>query len=293
MARLNTYAVCPGGEFEEMSDPLVPFEVLNGVVGYMHRVERPPHRHNFHEIVWLQQGSATHLLDGDLSDLPAQTLLVIPRGRIHRFYPGEGCISWVLKFSDEFLLNPCPLLFSRIAGQTFLSLPCEHVEFFERVFALLLREYGQTAPDRLVTPRHLLAALIARMEELFLLQAGIVPHDYSRTLSIWSRFSELLEQRFRTHHAVSYYAAQLGLSPRRLGEVVRLYTGRYVSDVIDERLVVEAKRMILYSGRSIKEIAYELGFEEHSYFSKVFRKVAGTPPTSFKSSRMSAQFCQQ
>jgi AraC-like DNA-binding protein len=64
--------------------------------------------------------------------------------------------------------------------------------------------------------------------------------------------------------------------------VVKLFLGKGVAEAIDERLVLEAKRLILFSSMNIKEIAFELGYEEHSYFSKVFKRVTGLIPSSFR-----------
>jgi len=67
-----------------------------------------------------------------------------------------------------------------------------------------------------------------------------------------------------------------------LNEIVKLSLGKTASEAIEERRILEAKRLIKFSGLSIKEIAFELGYEEHSYFTKVFKKITGCTPTEFK-----------
>jgi AraC-like DNA-binding protein len=116
----------------------------------------------------------------------------------------------------------------------------------------------------------------------------VQPHDYARTLCIWNRFNDLIEKKFKAEHKVSYYVSELGVSSRKLGEIVKLYTGKNVAEVIDERLIQEAKRFILFSDLSIKEIAFDLGYSEHSYFSKVFKRLTRMTPSEFKSRAVTA-----
>jgi AraC-like DNA-binding protein len=144
-------------------------------------------------------------------------------------------------------------------------------------------------PYHLQALRYLLAAFIAKLEELRLVESKMVPTDFTRTLCAWNRLNALIEQKFKTEHTVSYYASELGVSPRKLGDIVKLYTGKYASDVIDDRLIAEAKRLLLFSDLTVKEIAFELGFEEHSYFTKVFKKLTGKTPSDFKPPIAAAQ----
>ncbi|MDD2541226.1 MAG: helix-turn-helix transcriptional regulator [Desulfuromonadaceae bacterium] len=275
-------------DFEEIPAQFLIVELDEGTVAQIRHNKKPPHRHFYQEIIWVRQGSAEHLLDGDIIEFPAQTLLIIPKGRIHRFVPSVDCLGCAIRFKEEFLANPSHLLFSQFTGHTAMQLTQEQTAGIEAYFSLLRCEYKHADPYQLQALSHLLAAFIAKLEELRLLHSRMVPQDFTRTLCIWNRFNSLIEQKFKTEHAVSYYASELGLSSRKLGEVVKLYTGKYVSDVIDERQITEAKRLILFSTRTIKEIAFELGFEEHSYFSKVFKKLTGSSPSDFKNNSLSA-----
>lgn len=284
------YRQIPQGtiDFEAIPDQFLFIELDRETVLQLgHEIKRP-HRHLYQEIIWVRQGTAEHLLDGDIVEFPAQTLLIVPKGRIHRFVPSPDCLGCVIRFKEEFLPNPSHLLFSQFSGHTAVPLAGEQAAGIEAYLALLRREYKNDDPYHLNALRYLLAAFVARLEELRLLGAMVMPQDFRRTLNVWTRFNVLIEQNFKIRHDVGFYASELGLSPRKLGEVVKLYTGRYVSDVIDERLITEAKRLILFSDITIKEIAFELGFEEHSYFSKVFKKLTGTTPSDFRPKPVSA-----
>lgn len=275
-------------KFEEMCDQFHFFELDKELATELNLNVKSPHRHSYHEIIWVRQGSAEHLLDGDIIEHPAQTLLVIPQGRVHRLFPAPDCLGCTIRFKEEFLPNESHLLFSPFAGHTALHLNTEQSSGIESYFSLISSECKSADPYHLQALRHLLAAFIVKLEELRLLHSDIVPHDFTRTLGIWNSLNLLIEKKFKSEHTVSFYATQLGLSPRKIGDVVKLYTGKCLSDVIDERLIAEAKRLLLYSNFTIKEIAFELGFEEHSYFTKVFKKLTGKTPSAFKSISTSA-----
>ncbi|MDD2270741.1 MAG: helix-turn-helix transcriptional regulator [Desulfuromonadaceae bacterium] len=274
---------------DEIPDQFLFFELNKDVVTEENIDLKSPHRHSYQEIIWVRQGSAEQLLDGEIVTYPSHTLLIVPKGRIHRFVPSRDCLGCVIRFKDEFLLNQSHLLFSQFSGHTALHLSDEQPAGIEAYFSLMSSECKRADPYHLQALRYLLAAFIAKLEELRLQYSRVVPQDFTLTLCIWNRFNTLIEQKFKSEHAVSFYASELGLSPRRLGDVVKLYTGEYTSDVIDGRLIVEAKRLLLFSNLTIKEIAFELGFEEHSYFTKVFKKLTGKTPSDFKPISSSAQ----
>ncbi len=263
---------------------------------YLSQARKQPHRHSHHEIIWVTSGCVEHLLDDKVEILTPGMVVVVPMGRMHRYIVPDGVsgcgISDVsgygIRFREEFLTNTSNLLFSRLVGHSALQLTPEQSVDMEGYFSLIYREYHQADPYHLEPLRHLLSALIAKLEELRLLHFQMQPHDYAHTVSIWNRFSALIEKKFKVEHNVGYYASELGVSSRKLREVVKLYTGKNVAEVIDECLTMEARRLLLFSDLSIKDIAFDLGFEEHSYFSKVFKRLTGMTPSDFKANAVTA-----
>jgi AraC family transcriptional regulator, transcriptional activator of pobA len=106
-----------------------------------------------------------------------------------------------------------------------------------------------------------------------------VPDD---KYNLMRKFALLVEGHFRTQHAVSYYAERLNKSPKTLSNLFALYGKMSPSQVIQERILIEAKRLLSYTGKSAKEIAYDLGFEDAAYFSAYFKKHTNLAPLEFR-----------
>jgi AraC family transcriptional activator of pobA len=96
------------------------------------------------------------------------------------------------------------------------------------------------------------------------------------------RFNLLLEERFITLHKVNEYAELMNVSPNHLSETIKKVTGKTAGELIQDRLVLEAKRLLLHSAITAKEIAYYLNFNDPSYFSRFFKTNAGLAPEEFR-----------
>jgi len=92
----------------------------------------------------------------------------------------------------------------------------------------------------------------------------------------------LVEANFRTEHSVSFYAQQLCKSPKTLANVFAIYNNKTPSQLIQERILIEAKRLLTYTQQSVKQITFELGFEDVAYFSNYFKKHTALSPVEFR-----------
>ena len=106
----------------------------------------------------------------------------------------------------------------------------------------------------------------------------------SHSEKIFYDFLDLLHTHYRKQRRVSFYAGELSLTPRHLTTVIRLVSGRSGARWIEEYIVLEAQILLRNSPMAIKEIAYELGFNEQSLFSKYFSRVSGSSPESYRRS---------
>lgn len=97
------------------------------------------------------------------------------------------------------------------------------------------------------------------------------------------RFNQLIEENYTQIHHVKEYAEVLGESPINLNRAIKSVTGKTASEIIIDRLILEAKRLLIYSDLNNKEVAYKLNYEDPSYFARIFRRKTGLTPTAFRS----------
>ena len=100
------------------------------------------------------------------------------------------------------------------------------------------------------------------------------------------KFNLLVEAHFRKEHSVSFYADQLNKSPKTLSNLFAIYNHKTPVQVIQERILIEAKRLLYYTDQSIKQITFDLGFEDAAYFSNFFKRHTSQSPLEFRNSKV-------
>ena len=132
---------------------------------------------------------------------------------------------------------------------------------------------------RQVALAHCLAALLVQLA--LVEPAGAAPAP-GPTHEAYTWFRDHIEEQFRSWHKVSQYADRLGYSTRTLNRLARQHTGLSAKELIDERVVLEAKRQLSHADASVSEIAEQLGFDDASNFSSYFRRQTGMTPGAFR-----------
>jgi len=111
----------------------------------------------------------------------------------------------------------------------------------------------------------------------------VSPNSESLETVLCNSFKTVLEEFFLNHHRVGFYCEKLGVSDDKLNQAIKLVNGRTPSGMISNRLLLEAKRCLLHSDWSIKEIAYHLNFQDNAYFNRWFKKHENCSPGTFRS----------
>ncbi len=248
---------------------------------------REPHRHAYHELLWVSEGHGSHLIDGDRVDFGERTLTLIAKGQVHQFERAEGVAGVVVRFDDEWLTGGVAKEMGRrwlftSQGCTSLSAPPDEGERFDALLDLLRMEV-ERPPDRASGElrRHLLSAALLwaqRWREAQLEQGGATGAD----VELHREFLKTLERDFATNHDVGHYAGELGVTTGTLSRLLTKLTGRTAKQLILERVILEAARLLRFSDVSVKEIAARLGFSDQFAFSKAFKRQRGEAPLDFR-----------
>ncbi len=252
-------------------------------------MQEPPHRHNYQELMWVKSGSGKHLIDDVELTIKPLTFYLIPKGQIHYFIEGTELNGFLVRFSDDFLLdsvgslawNYRQTLFSHFTLHRSLEIASADIRRYE---GLLLRMWQEQQDHNFgyeALQRHLLSILLIQLER----SRQAVAQDttrLSREGILYKDFLDCLEMHYRAEHSVGFYADQMGISPRKLTQLCRQYAGRTAKQLVQDRIILEAQRFLQHTNLSVKEISYRLGFRDPAYFSKAFKLVAGVAPQSYE-----------
>jgi AraC family transcriptional activator of pobA len=251
---------------------------------------REPHRHAYHELIWIREGQGQHLIDGEPVEFGPHTLTLIAKGQVHQFRRAEDIRALVARFDDDWLEDGLAgelgrrVLFTG-TGCTSLGPPEDEAERFDALLDLLRVEAERPANrESAELRRHLLSASLLwaqRWREAQLEEGGATRSD----VQLHQRFLETLERDFASSHDAGHYARELGVSPGALSRILTRLTGRTTKQLILERVILEAVRLLRFSDLSIKEIADRLGFSDQFAFSKAFKRQRGEAPLDFRSRR--------
>lgn len=249
-----------------------------------------PHRHNYFEIVWVQSGSGTCLIDLERFEIIADQVYCVTPGQLHHFRAGKDLRGYVLKFTPDFLLMPEDnvTLISRqkYACSRTIKLSEELKMEMGDLLQKMIREYDNFFLMRSEILKGLLKIFLIYLTRQY--EPAVSDLEPPRRIELVNRFFSMVEKKYMQHKMVADYAEELSVSPNHLNEIVKKVSGFPASHHIRQRVLLEAKRLAAYSGASMKEIAYSLGFEDIAHFSKFFKNLSGSNFSSYKKTAMKA-----
>lgn len=242
-----------------------------------------PGRKEFFEIVWLKNEDPLHDIRGNGVDMKGDWIYLIPPYRVHQLNKA-GKKGELLSFKrevveeqdKEFLLDIFKIF--NVQGEfSCLSLSTEASADLSAVFQLLQGEYEKPAVD---------AVVLKAILKVFLLKLIKVKEQEFTTHDIHQKrvfeFFMLLESNYLQMRNTDFYAAKLGLSSKRLNQVLKEKLDKTGTQLIHDRIILEAKRLIIHSEHTIKEISFQLCFSDRPYFSRFFKKQTGVTPEEFQ-----------
>lgn len=244
-----------------------------------------PHRHTFHEIVHVTGGTGGHVVDLTRFALRPPNLCFIAPGQVHHWENVTGLEGSVILFTDDFLLDhPGDRDALRGLGQgSWLELPDEAADRTARLVADLDGEYRAGADGFQGVLRALLHVLVVRAARLPAHHpAAAPPVPPTRPGSVAARFVTLLGGPDGTLGSVRACARHLGVSESYLSEAVKASTGRTPGELIRQARVHEAKRLLLRTELSVRQVASRVGFGDPAYFCRFFRRETGASPGDFR-----------
>lgn len=244
-----------------------------------------PHSHDFEELLIGIEGKLVHFIDFDEVTTQAPFVSFVTKGKVHRAIPKthQGkCDIWGIRFRSEFIPETTFQLYSLYHGQANLKLEQNYCfERLETVCRMMYDEASQENPNYSII-KQLLSVLLT-MIEVERKKMDSQNEGLRKTQNIsFGNFLAILEENFRRPVGVDFYAEKLFMSARNLNLICQNILEQSVSEIIETRKLIEAKNLLVSTDKTISEIAFELGYNENSYFSNVFKKKSGQSPTEFR-----------
>ncbi|HEX8561745.1 MAG TPA: helix-turn-helix transcriptional regulator [Flavobacterium sp.] len=247
-----------------------------------------PHKHNFFAAFLFTHGSGIHEIDFSSYDVKPGAVFLLSPGQAHNWRLSDDVDGILYFHSQEFYESNYiydPLynysFFSNISSRSALYLNKNRMIEIRALFKKILINHDAVLPKRNQLVLSLITQIYIEFERMMI---GDILEDINTQNSYYSRFLEfrsLVEIHYKIQKSAAAYAELMHMSARHLNRINKQIINKTTSEIITERVILEAKRMLLYSKANFSEIADDLGFADYAHFSKVFKNGTGQTPTQF------------
>ncbi len=267
---------------KEQQFMIAPFEALSRPAKFVW-----PHKHSFYEILWISEGASKHVVDDHELELSADKVYFMSPGQVHRIETYSALKGHSIMFTEEFFIlnftnNEAldKLGFLRNSYKNpHLTITAETRALLEPVLQLMHIEFARTDYSRLALSS-LLFVLLNGLERVYQNQQGNI--NVSGQVELMDKFRDMLEVNYVMQQPLSFYASTLCVTPHHLNTIIKKTSGKTVTEVIRDRVMLEAKRMLVHTDTPIGQIAHQLGFNDFSYFSRLFKKHNNLTPDRYR-----------
>ncbi|QNK61111.1 helix-turn-helix domain-containing protein [Pedobacter sp. PAMC26386] len=256
-----------------------------------------PHRTDFYIIHLTNKGSSRHMVDFLEIEVNRGDILVITPGQVHNFIESEMYDGFLLAFPKEFLYQSPQDIHFLDNAQIFNDINTVTKISFNESWLEIIIELIERMKLELATPyddfqapvlhNYLSNLLLFTERRCIEINNKCAKYDYLSQNRIYvTEYKKLIREAFRKETKVKYYANKLFISERKLQIASMAVLGRSPKELINEQIILETKRLLIHASMSVKEVGYNLGFEEPTNFTKFFKSQTGVSPTQFKEDRL-------
>jgi len=249
-----------------------------------------PHRTNFYHIFLFENCQPTHVVDFEPINIEPYSLLFIDKDRVHQFDQLLKYEGRVLIFTDDFFCTTetdtkylrSSILFNDFADKPTIKLNKIDFEKYANICESMTEELNLLGDNtKHIVLKNLLHnfLLFAEREKR---RQGFTELKKGADLDCTLLFRDLLESNYIKFKSVTDYAKIICISEKRLGQATTKVLGKSPKEIINDRVLLETKRLLVYTNLSIKEIGQELGFEDPAYFVRYFKKNTEITPVEFR-----------
>ena len=248
-----------------------------------------PHRHGrMFQIIFVFDGAAEVTIDDQKQSLTGPFAISLPAGVVHGFRFSPETEGVVLTLAEPLLTNESyercePYFGSLFAGASVISLVGQEliVNEIQGYLGMIERELASVEMGHSLVSEWLARATLMQLRRLLVADAESTPSLQAAKPVI--RYRKLIEQHLFEHLSVEQYASFIGISADHLNRLCKQEVGKTAKAMVQERLLLEAKRRLVFTRGSVEELAFDLGFKDPAYFSRFFKKLTDQTPAAYRS----------
>ena len=243
------------------------------------------HRHDFFFLLALQNGNGKHEIDFTEYEVQNNSIFILRPGQVHQLQLKAGSTGFLAEFDAAFYHPKDNLANQRLikaGNKNYCAFEAERFKKLQDVLAYIFNEYTAKQDGYI-------DVIKANLDIFFIefIRQSSNPNDTSKKVSNYTQerfeeFMDLTSTHITAHKQVSQYADLMNLSTYQLNSITKATVGKPASELINEQIVLEAKRNLLATPNQVKDIADHLGYEDISYFIRFFKKHTGYSPEAFR-----------
>lgn len=288
MSNFPVYSACDLISTENSESEIVVHE-LQDLLTEKSFIPEKPHRHTFHQILYVEEGTGIHKIDFEDYSIDSPIIYFISAGQVHDLiFKKQVTKGYLINFNAEFFTSflsksHCidKLPFFRINGNfTSYQIKKDKAEELKEIFDKINFEYKQQKRKS----EDLIRIYLLELFYFILNDEENTDENINITNQriLINKFQKLVEENYTAEHYPKFYADKLAITANYLNFVCRTFAGKKAGEIIRNRIILEAKRLLINSELSISQISFQLGFEDNSYFTKFFKTHARISPSEFR-----------
>lgn len=250
-----------------------------------HHIVSEPHKHDFYLIVLFTKGSGTHEIDFNTYDIKPGTVFLMRPGQMHHWILTKDIDGYVFFHTGNFYDKGFTLLsildypfFNSTHNPPMVILKKKTFEELEKFFKLIVEEYQSNELMKYEKIHSLISLVYIELSRHYLPATKIKNKAYLLKLRKLEQFIDIY---YKTKKYPHEYANLMNISEKHLNRICKECLNKTTTELIAERVIIEAKRLLIHKKYNVSEIASLLGFEDNSYFARFFKKNCGETPIHF------------
>ncbi|MDM1550210.1 AraC family transcriptional regulator [Empedobacter falsenii] len=241
-----------------------------------------PHKHDFFVIILFDKASGTHNIDSKDYPIDDKEIHILFPGQMHKWQINDGTIGYQLMTERSFFEQFAP--YFRFSFTNYQNHPV--IKLSDEAFSKLMYEFN-AIKEELKSENSLVHLINARAAVI----AAIVSKEAEQVFTEFkvyqsnprlAKFNMLIDEFYKEEKSVVFYAEKLHISANYLNILCKKHLKVSATQLIQQRIIIEAKRLLKSGDLSIKEIAFDLGFTDHAYFSNFFKAQTNITPSEFR-----------